>query len=253
MIISSWAKRRRLTYVAGAIGIIIIVVIVPLFLKFYIAPTCFDGKKNQNEQGVDCGGKCEKLCASAFLPPSVDWTRFQEIAPGVYNVASYIVNPNADGEAKNVSYRIVMYDKDGIPISEKTSTFTIPPNRNSIAFLGSVSVSKRIPVKIYFEFAGIPDWNKKSDPLSAIVIEDKDFKEENNTSSLHVTVKNNSFNPIGKLSLGAILYDAEDNVLGFSKTFIDGIEPRSEVEAPFTWPISYNGKVISIEVLPVAE
>ena len=53
---------------------IILIVGLPAFLLLYKAPTCFDGKQNQGEGGIDCGGPCVKLCPSAFLPPEVIWT-----------------------------------------------------------------------------------------------------------------------------------------------------------------------------------
>ena len=38
-----------------------------------------------------------------------------------------------------------------------------------------------------------------------------------------------------------------------SKTIVDGIDGLGLVDAPFTWAENHQGKVVSIEVLPVAE
>lgn len=251
---SAWSQKRKFTYVSIIVIFIIVVIGIPTFLWLYKAPTCTDRIQNGNEQGVDCGGSCPRLCASAFLTPSVAWTRFEKVTDGLYNVSAYIVNPNIDAGANNVPYHIALYDKEGVLIVDKTGFMTIPPHRNSLAFLPAVSTGKRVPAKALFEFAAIPNWRKKQDTLTKLIIKDKKYIEENYGSSLSVTLENPTVNPIGKMSVFAVLYDKDGNAIGFSKTIIDTIKPKSSVLAPFTWPI-VRGKdrVISIEVLPVAE
>lgn len=250
---SSWSKRRKTFYAAIIIILLFGAVAVPAFLIFYKAPSCTDGIKNGKEKGLDCGGSCQRLCQSDFLQPSLAWTRFEELAPGFYNVAAYLVNPNTDGEAKNTQYNLSLYDADGALITETSGTVTLPPHRNTIAFKGAVSVQKRIPAKGLFEFTGAPDWNKKPDTLSALIIGDKEYIDEENSSSLTVKLRNNSALPINNLTVYVVLYDKDSNAIGFSKTFLDEILPQGSTVAPFTWPVNRQGKVISIEVLPVIE
>lgn len=250
---SSWSKRRRTLYASVVIIVLVGAVFVPAFLIFYKAPSCFDGKLNGAEQGVDCGGSCERLCQSAFLPPSLAWTRFEEVAPRLYNIAAYIVNPNTNAEAIETPYHLALYDGKGILITDTTGTVTIPPHRNTLAFKSAVAVGERIPAKALFEFTAAPDWYKKEDSLSRLVIGDKKYTEDESGSSLLVTLKNPTVYPIGQISVYAVLYDKDGNALGFSKTIVDGVPANGEALAPFTWPISREGKVISIEVLPVVE
>ncbi|MDQ2933033.1 MAG: hypothetical protein M3Q80_01490 [bacterium] len=250
---SSWSKRRKTLY-ASVIGIVLIgAVILPAFLIFYRAPTCTDGVQNGKEGGIDCGGSCRRLCQDTFMSASPAWTRFEEVAPGLYNVAAYIVNPNIEGEAYRVPYRLAFYDNEGIIITDSHGFVTIPPHRNTLAFQGAVNVGKSIPVKVLFEFSKAPNWEKRADSLSALSITDKKYTDEEDSSSLSVTLKNNSVKPIFDTTIFVILYDKDNNALGFSKTKLDEIPAQSSAVAPFTWPISRDGKVISIEVLPVYE
>lgn len=233
---------------------IVAVIIVILGIKlFYTAPTCFDGRINGNEQGPDCGGVCEKLCPSAFLSPIVNWTRFEQVAPHLYNVAAYIVNPNIDGEAYNVPYHMQLYDSRGVLITEYNSTVTLPPHRNILAFEGAVDIQERVPAKALFEFTGAPNWIRNNDSLTGLFVVDKQYSEDENSSSLIVTLKNTNVETLSKISVYAVLYDKDGNVLGFSKTIVDGINAGATAIAPFTWSINRQGSVISIEVLPVAE
>jgi hypothetical protein len=240
-------------YLSAAAIVVIVAVGLPLYFKLYKPPTCFDGLKNGSEQGVDCGGSCEKLCQSSFLPPSVSWTRFEQVAPGLYNVAAYIINPNKEAEARNVPYHLVLYDKAGIPILDKKGTVTLPPHRNTLAFMGSLNVAQSIPIKAAFEFLELPDWNKKADPLGSVRITDQNYTEDDVGSSLQVSLQNTSVYPIPGVHVYAILYDDSKNAIGFSKTVLDDIPAGQTVIAPFTWPLKHGGKVISEEVLPVIE
>lgn len=250
---SSWSGRRRMLDGGTLVVIVLAIIGYAVFKYTYKAPTCFDRIMNGNETGVDCGGSCQRLCPSAFLAPNVSWTSFEQLAIGSYTAAAYIVNPNSSGAAVNVPYHFVLYDNLGQQIVDMPGVVSLPPNRNTLAFLGPISVGKRIPYKAFFEFTGAPNWYKKSDTLGSLAIGDKKYTEDNNSSSLLVTLKDTGVTPIGRMSVYVILSDADGNIVGFSKTIIDGIAGLSSVDAPFTWPESHNGKAISIEVLPVAE
>jgi hypothetical protein len=250
---SSWSKRRRTLYAIVVVVVVVGVIIIPAFLIFYRAPTCVDGKQNGSEQGVDCGGSCQRLCQSSFLPPSLAWTRFEEVAPSLYSIAAYIVNPNTEGEAFDVPYRMTLFDDRGVPITDTEGVMTLPPHRNTLAFQGAVSVGKRIPSKALFEFIIAPDWHKGSDPLVHLLVGEKKYVEDETGSSLTVALKNDSVQPLQQITVYAVLYDADGNALGFSKTIVDEIGPQGSAIAPFTWPLNRGGKVISIEVLPVVE
>ena len=250
---SSWSQRRKFIDVFIVVCIGVILIGVPTFYFIYKQPTCFDGIKNGNEQGVDCGGSCQRLCPSAFLSPEVSWTRFEQIVPGLYNVAAYIVNPNIEGEAIGVPYHIALYDDRGILITDVTGIVTLPPHRNTLAFQGAVSLGERIPTKALFEFTQSPDWHKKTDPLSGIQIVDKQYTEDSSGGSLSVTLKNSTAHMIDKFNVGVVLYDKDGNAIGFSNTIIDELNGFTDTVAPFTWPANRGGKVISIEVLPVSE
>lgn len=250
---ATWSEKRKLIYATGFVVVIFGLIGVPAFLLLYKAPTCFDGKQNSNEVGIDCGGRCTKLCQNAFLNPIVSWTRLENVTPGIYNVATYIINPNTEGEAKDVPYRVTLYDNQGMLISDSKGEVTLPPHRNTLAFSGLIKVGKSIPTKALFEFTSLPDWRKKTDQLSSISVIDKQYTEGNGGSSLMIILKNDGLQPLSKISVFAILYDNLGNAVGFSKTVIDEILPKAVTIAPFTWNIDRQGEVVSIEVLYVAE
>jgi hypothetical protein len=233
--------------------VLFVAVGVPAFFFFYKVPSCSDGLKNGDEQGVDCGGSCEKLCPTAFLAPAVSWTRFKEVSPGLYNMAAYVVNPNRNAEATGTPYLMSLLNDQGIPLAEINDTMTIPSGRNTLVFQGAVSAGKQTPVRAFFQFTAPPQWFVRADPLSVLAISDKNYNEASTSSSLLVTISNGSVNPVKNVIIYAVLLDKDGNVLDFSKTAVDLVPPSGTAVAPFTWPSSHGGAVVSIEVLLVAK
>lgn len=250
---ASWSRQRRFSYAAVVFAVIILAVGSSLYFAFRKVPSCFDGLQNGDELGVDCGGSCTRLCQSAFIPPSVAWTRFKQVAPGFYNAAAYIVNLNPKAEALAVPYHIELLDANGAQIVDARGTVDIPSGRNTLAFQGTVKTGTTTPIKAFFEFTGSPVWGVKSDPLSSVTITNKDYQEGPNGSSLSVTLANGSAAPLDHVLVYVILEDKDGNALDFSKTIVDEIPGQGTAMAPFTWQTNHSGEVVSIEVLPVAE
>ena len=81
------------------------------FLVVKPAPSCFDKKQNQNEEGVDCGGVCSRICLPANLQPISLVDRVQTFFPVTNKVTllARIKNPNSTHGA-NISYTLILYD-----------------------------------------------------------------------------------------------------------------------------------------------
>lgn len=253
---ASWSARRKFSYAFVLIITVIIFIAVPFFYFFYRAPTCFDGKNNGNELGIDCGGSCSRLCQSAFLPPRIEWggAKIEKIADGLYNVAAYIVNPNINGGAIDVPYKISLYDKEGFPITEREGKINLYARRNSLAFQTAINTDEKIPTKATFEFTKTPVWFKSNDTLGGLSVIDRKYAEDRDSSSLEVILENRSLLNYKDVRIGVVLYDQIGNVIGFSQTVIDEIAGKGGREiAPYTWPINRNGMVTTIEVIPSIE
>jgi hypothetical protein len=116
-----------------------------------------------------------------------------------------------------------------------------------------VSAGKQTPARTFFQFTAPPRWFVRSDPLSSLSVSDKNYNETASSSSLFVAISNSSVNPVKDVIIYAVLLDKDGNVLDFSKTAVDLIPPSGTAHAPFTWPISHGGAVVSIEVLLMAK
>lgn len=254
----SWSTKRRWTYISVIATVIVVLIVVPGFFTFYKAPTCFDGIQNEGEQGIDCGGPCTKLCQTAFLPAKIMWADAEEIVPGTYDLGAYIENSNLNGAATNVPYTFSVYDDQGVLITEQNGTMTIPAGRNTLAFIGGVKTGTRVPAKggVTFQFDASPIWGKSYDSLGNLVIGTPNFNESGSSatgvvSSLTVPIGNSGLTPYNNVTVYAVLSDKNGNHIGFSETYLNSVPPSGSITAPFTWPNSFNGRVVSEEILPV--
>ncbi|MDB5259232.1 MAG: hypothetical protein JWO73_440 [Candidatus Taylorbacteria bacterium] len=248
---AAWATQRKTTYASLVIIVLLICIALPVFLTTYHKPSCADGILNGGEEGIDCGGVCPRLCQSAFLAPLVSWAKTEKVADGLYNVAAYIINPNVNGAAVNVPYVFSLFDKEGELIVATKGATTLPAHRNTLAFVPAVDTGKRIPAKAVFEFAATPLWQKSHDTIGDLAIIDKKYAEDETSSSLDVTLQNRALYPYANVYVFAILYDADNNAVGFSRTRVDSLAPGASDTAPFTWPVGRSGRVASIEILPL--
>jgi hypothetical protein len=115
----SWEFRKKwLRIIVGSI-VLIAALAAFIYFNFLKKPeTCFDGKQNQNETGVDCGGSCLKICEAEASPLIKLWTRPFIVSPGIASVVAYIENPNETAGIKSIPYEIRIYDDRNILIAD---------------------------------------------------------------------------------------------------------------------------------------
>lgn len=245
----SWSSRRKSLFGYGFTLVVILLVGIPLFNIFYVTPTCFDGKQNQNETGVDCGGKCARVCASAFLSPRIKWSQADKIGNGLYNLGAYIENPNLDGTASNVEYLFRLYDKDAHLIGERRGTVFLPAHKNTLVFESGLSTAQSIPGPVTFEFTKPIDWVKTSFQNDGIIVSNKNFVSEDKSSYLTATLKNTTLSDYEAFYVYAVLYNELKNQVGFSRTKVDGMKRGVSTSVQFMWPNKKDG-VLTTEIIP---
>lgn len=92
------------------------------------AETCTDGKQNQNEAGIDCGGVCG--ACQPILPAEnleVKEAAFMDGGSNRYDVLARVYNPNDRYGASQFTYTFSVKDESGKVISERTGKSFILP------------------------------------------------------------------------------------------------------------------------------
>lgn len=246
---SVWSARRKIFYFTGAGLFLLLFIGLPIFLLIYRAPTCSDGKQNQSETGIDCGGSCRKVCASVAIEPIVWWQRFFQISPGVYNATARVENPNADSSAMRTKYIFKLYDKANAVIALREGETNIPPHQIFYVFEGGLVTGERLPVKATFEFMTPLNWIVEK-TTTLLSITGQVLSKTSTTPRLDVVLRNNSNNNVRDVEVVAVIFDAEGNAINSSKTVIDVVFSESATPFFFTWRQPFDKEPTRIEIIP---
>lgn len=237
---SSWSAKRKLVYAIMFFSFVIIVVGVPTFFLWYQKPTCFDGKKNGDEIGLDCGGSCRLLCSFEAIEPDVLWSRSFKVAPGLYSATAYIQNHNFTSEAVNAPYVFKIYDKTNTLIATRVGQAYIPKNKIFAIFEPTIQVGDKVPYRTTFEFTSNLTWVKDDSAPPDLVVREKSLSREDALPRIDANIQNNSLIPFSNIEVIALVYDGKDNAIGASRTYVDYLEKDESTNVVFTWPAPFD-------------
>jgi len=241
---ASWSTRRQLIY----FFIFLIVLIggaVTTTVTFWPRASCQDGRQNQYERGVDCGGPlvggCLSVCPNEALSVRALWTRVLSLGAGAYDLAAFVNNPNPDLRATHLSYEIKFVDQGNSLINSVQGELSLWPQEVFLIFVPDINVGKRIPVRAYIEFVGVPRWERSSSSsptlLSAASLTiTNDKLTALPAPVLRARLTNNSSKPVSKIDVTVLLSDTEHNVLAANATFVERLGPNETTDISFTWP-----------------
>lgn len=245
---ASWSTTRKYGYLSALVIVLVVLVGVPAFLLLYRAPTCFDGRQNGEERGVDCGGACVKLCLADFADPRVLWSYSTRVVPGVYNSMAYIQNPNQGVEAKDLSYVFKLYDAEGLLVASREGRAFVPAGQRTAIFEGAIKTGSRAPTRTTFEFTTTPEW-ERGESFTSIRVLSIDLSSSD-TPSATVRVENQALDRgFSGVDAAIVLYDKDDNRVSFSKTVISSMAPGETLTLYFTWPEAFSSEVFRSELL----
>ena len=251
----TWGFKRQVFYVFVIIVFFSVVGFLLLYPYFNKAPSCIDNKQNGDETGIDCGGSCAKACTAEVNKLSILWARVFEIMPGRYNAAAYVENKNIDTAVNKIKYRFRFSDKDNVYIGKREGETFVPPSGKFAVFEPAIDLGNSIPVYTTFEFTEDPLWIKvpqdKVNQLQQVFISDVKLQDEDTSPKLFATIKNNSLFIIPEISVVAILYDASNNAISVSGTYLDLLRGEQSEQLNFTWPQPFNAKVVTKEIIPM--
>jgi hypothetical protein len=244
-----WAFKRRLNIILLILATILCFGVIPYFLAHREVPTCFDGKMNQREEGIDCGGGCALVCKGGAQDLKVLWNRIDEIRPGVFEVAFSIENPNINVSAKSVPYTLRFIGRDGVEIGQRSGITYAGPNEAFLIYEGNIMTGNDTLASADLSFQEF-SWIASEKRQEQFTVMDKELKNIDTKPKLTALVRNDTTIPQEKVEIAAIVSDDAGETVGYGKTYIDRLLPDESKPVTFSWtkPFSYQASLESCDI-----
>lgn len=251
---NKWSRRRKRIIVSLVFFAFLILVAVPAYLLFYRPPNCFDGKRNNDETGVDCGGSCQLLCTAESLPLITKGDpQILQVKDGVFEVVALVENPNANAEIYRAKYFLRLYSAQSItPVKVVEGETFVPQGRTFAIFEGPFTANgTAMPLRATIEWQEASlIWKKNDSVLPNLRISNKSLSREDSSPRLDAVVENTSLARISNIDVVALVYNEKGSIFAASKTFIDSMPAGGSAPIVFIWPQAFREKAINIEIIP---
>ncbi len=230
----TWAFWRRVQYGAGFFALFFLV-FGGLYAFYGYAPSnCLDQKENGSEDGVDCGGRCARICKFNVDQPYVQWVESFRATDGMYNAVAYVENRNVNVGSPGVGYTIRLYDREGL-ITERIGTTQLPPNTLYPVFEGRIQTGDRTPTETTIEFDEDQVWVNAVLGGEQFGLVRRELTGADDKPVLAATFKNDSLDEALDVDVVATIFNKEGTALTSSRTKIPIFGGRSNRDITFTW------------------
>ena len=244
-----WARRRQSIYFAAATALAVLVLGFSYLLFSDKQLSCFDGRKNGGEVGIDCGGSCQLLCSSQVSDFVVLWSRAFQVTPEVYNVVAYVENPNFNAGIENITYTFTLVDDEGVLIKQRKGATFIVPNGVTAIFEGGVITGRRVPARTFFEFSEKPVWTRAVDNSEQLKVTSRVLRDKETDPRIDAVIKNESIEDLFNVEFVTVVSDINGNAIAASQTVIPLLEKQSQRNIVFTWPLPFPKEVEACTVV----
>lgn len=216
------------------------------------APDCFDGKQNQNEQGVDCGGLCQKQCEKVFETQDlvVQEKSFVPGGQGKFDVMMRLKNPNNQVGVSSFSYNFKLKGASGNVLAERSGTnfilpvelkYIIETNLETLETPQTVEVTLSDPKREEFFGYERPELNIYSREYNLI-------SSGVGYSEAKGLLRNESAFDFSAVKINVVLRSSSGVPLAFNKTEMNTINSGEERDFRILWPVNFPGKVENSEM-----
>jgi hypothetical protein len=215
------------------------------------APTCTDGKKNQNETGVDCGGvcsPCKKVLETQDL--IIKEKAFVPGGQGSYDAMMRVSNPNNQIAGSSFSYDLKLEDAGGNVLAERSGESFILPKESKYIIETSLETDK-IPAQIEASISN-PRWEEFFDyERPELNIYDRKYDLISSGvgySEAFGLFRNESPFDFNSVKINVVLRDANGKPIAFNKTEMNTINAGEQRDFRLLWPVNFPGDVQGVEM-----
>jgi hypothetical protein len=198
------------------------------YLKFKPAPSCFDLKQNQNEEGIDCGFVCGNICLPQDFKPLqiVDQVRVFYPTRNTISLLAKIQNLNQANAAKSFKYIFKIIDNSGNELqvaSEKSFIYAGDIKYLAVFNIPVTDVSKIKSGEISIED---PTWVRTEEFMRPqVAVQDQNVSEDVGGIIVKGKLSNRDTVNLTKVTAMVIFYGSHGQAAGVSQTEIDNVLP----------------------------
>ncbi len=233
-------------------AVIFALVIWFLYSVFKTKETCLDGIKNQNEEGIDCGGICSKKCEKIKADDLIigETGAVGSSTAGEYDFFGVVTNSNNDYGSDYFAYQVKFKDETGALLGEKQGDSFILPGDEKYIVENNIKLDKA-PAKIEFSISD-SRWVE-----TAGFYEKPDLKVVNKTCNeissgvgffeAKGLLKNESPFDFALIKMKIILKNESGKIIALNGTDMRTVNSGENRDFRVFWPGRFSGEVANME------
>ncbi len=210
------------------------------YLTFFrTPPSCFDGKQNQGEEGVDCGGPCKAFCLEQQLiaPSALGDPLVFRASDSLVSVLVELKNPNPTTALRQLPYQVTLTGDYGTPLQLK-----------GVASLYGSEVRRFVLVRPSGDLGGalraridLATSSAQWTPADAFrkpqlnVVSASTSVEEGRTR-VEGSISSDDALGVTDVTAVALFYDGAGRLIGASQTVIDRLAPGATTRFAISYP-----------------
>ena len=245
----TWGEQRQTYIISGIAFLIIIPVVIYLAISLYEKPTCFDGRQNGTEAGVDCGGTCQLVCRNSTVSINTIWDRvFFDESENVVGSA-LLENKNTRAIAVDVPYKFSIYT-GSIELDSIEGVVTVQPKKRVPLIISGLDRGVQDVDYHKFEVGEPREWIYEQGEESPFLISREQMNEDIDNPRISAVVKNITFDErVNDSYFVVFVYDEYDSVVTQSTTYIKKLDPQESKEIFFTWNSRFEREVLRFDII----
>jgi hypothetical protein len=248
---NGWASQRKLVYGAGLLVALVLLFVYAFRNTLFPTATCFDGRQNAFESGIDCGGECSLRCFQDVIPLATIWARALRTSSTTYDLAALVSNKNIDNAPKQMGYVFKVYDRNGTQIKEVAGTTTVPIDGDFPIIEQSVTLQSE-PGNVHLVLESETSYYRVLEKPAAPTLRITDRRYESGAiPRVYATISNNKRVALRDIPVRVILYDVSGNAYAAGKTIIPFLDKEGKQEVVFTWDRAFGLDPTNIIVYPI--
>lgn len=202
-----------------------------VYKLFIYHPSCFDGKQNQKETGIDCGGTCAPCEISGIPDPEILWKKFLPATAKDSNLVIALQNKTALYGAENIDYRIKFIGFDGRIIQEMTGKTFILPSQIKYLIIPNIPILTKDAADIQFNIEKIK-WRIINVDNSLLLTRDVKARFSTGSDLGYITIEGKVINRgavmLDSIAVRCLLFNKNKEVAAAGSTNIYTLLPNEE-------------------------